>query len=193
MSTEINQEINQGMSNKGGAEMKNHSFLLVGALLIGVALYTMSFQASAQTNDEDKKEIQALAGRFAAAYKAKDINAIMAGYVPDESLLVFDVVPPRQYAGAKAYRKDWEDLFAAFPGAVDFEIRDLRIMTDGELAFSHSIQHAVLTGVDGMKVDITARVTDVYRKINGKWLIIHEHISIPVDLTTNKADLASKP
>jgi len=36
-------------------------------------------------------------------------------------------------------------------------------------------------------------VTDIYRKINGKWLIIHEHISVPVDLTTNKADLAAKP
>ena len=117
----------------------------------------------------------------------------MAGYVPDESLLVFDVVPPRQYVGAKAYRKDWEELFAAFPGTVDFEISDLIIMTDGALAFSHSIQHAVLTDTDGMKVDITARVTDIYRKINGKWLIIHEHISVPVDLATNKADLASKP
>lgn len=170
--------------------MKKLCFLL-GALLISVALYSVAFSSGVQTKDE--KEIAVLAERFAAAYKAKDINAIMAGYVSDESLLVFDVVLPRQYVGAKAYRKDWEVLFAVFPGPVDFEISDLSITTDGNLGFSHSIQHAVLTDKDGNKLSITARVTDVYRKINGKWLIIHEHISVPVDVTTNKADLDSNP
>jgi ketosteroid isomerase-like protein len=37
------------------------------------------------------------------------------------------------------------------------------------------------------------RATDIYRKVNGKWLIEHEHYSVPVDLTTAKADLTSKP
>jgi ketosteroid isomerase-like protein len=37
------------------------------------------------------------------------------------------------------------------------------------------------------------RVTDVYKKINGNWLVIHEHVSVPVDLDTGKPDLTSKP
>jgi ketosteroid isomerase-like protein len=107
---------------------------------------------------------------------------------------VFDVVPPRQYVGAKAYRKDWKDFFASFPGPVEtFEISDLGIMTDGNLGFSHSIQRAVFTDKNGKKVDMSFRLTDVYRKINGKWLIIHEHVSVPVDLATGKGDLSSKP
>jgi hypothetical protein len=40
---------------------------------------------------------------------------------------------------------------------------------------------------------LTVRVTDGYRKINGKWLITQEHVSVPVDLETGKADLTSKP
>jgi ketosteroid isomerase-like protein len=36
-------------------------------------------------------------------------------------------------------------------------------------------------------------VTDVYRKIHGKWLIFHEHVSFPVDLATGQADVLSKP
>jgi len=39
----------------------------------------------------------------------------MKAYVDDESLVVFDVIPPRQYVGAKAYRKDWE----AFLGTLE--------------------------------------------------------------------------
>ena len=37
---------------------------------------------------------------------------------------------------------------------------------------------------DGKTLDLTVRVTDVYRKIGGKWLIVHERVSVPVDLTT---------
>jgi len=33
------------------------------------------------------------------------------------------VIPPRQYVGFDAYKKDWQDFFALFPGPVDkFEI-----------------------------------------------------------------------
>ena len=42
-------------------------------------------------------------------------------------------------------------------------------------------------------IDMTLRVTDVLRKIKGKWLIVHEHDSVPVDVATGKADLTSKP
>jgi ketosteroid isomerase-like protein len=37
------------------------------------------------------------------------------------------------------------------------------------------------------------RLTDVLRKVKGKWLIVHEHVSVPVDVATGKADLTSKP
>ena len=36
-------------------------------------------------------------------------------------------------------------------------------------------------------VDYTVRVTDGYRKMNDKWLIALEHVSLPVDLNTGKA------
>jgi ketosteroid isomerase-like protein len=37
------------------------------------------------------------------------------------------------------------------------------------------------------------RTTDCLKKIKGKWLIVHEHNSVPVDLATGKGDLLSKP
>jgi ketosteroid isomerase-like protein len=40
---------------------------------------------------------------------------------------------------------------------------------------------------------MTVRVTDVYRRINGKWLVVHEHVSVPVDLNTMQPDVSSKP
>ena len=161
------------------------------AAVVGLSATMITVPALAASKDE--AAIRALEARFAAAFNAKDLDTIMKGYVPDESLLVFDVVPPRQYAGAKAYRKDWQELLGLFPGPLKFEISDLHVFAAGSLGYGYSIQH--LTGADakGQMLDLTVRVTDVYRKIKGHWLVVHEHVSVPVDLATGKPDMASKP
>jgi len=134
-----------------------------------------------------------LEARYAAAFNAKDVDAIMKVYVPGPGLVVFDVIPPRQYVGQEAYRKDWQDFLATLKGPLRFEISDLAIRADRMLAYSHSIQHVTGTDTKGQPIDLTVRVSDVYRKIKGQWLIEHEHVSVPVDLSTGKPDLASKP
>jgi len=114
----------------------------------------------------------------------------MKFYSPD--VLVFDVLPPREYAGAAAYREDWKGFMSGLAGPVKFEITDLVVSTEGTMGYSHSIQH--ISGMDpkGTPVDMTVRLTDVYRKHGDDWLIVHEHVSVPVDLATDKGDLASK-
>ena len=54
----------------------------------------------------DVQAIRALEQRYITAFDAKDVKAIMACFVPDESLLVFDIIPPREYRGAAAFTKD---------------------------------------------------------------------------------------
>jgi ketosteroid isomerase-like protein len=146
-----------------------------------------------QAASSDESSIRALESSLAAGAMAKDVNAIMKVYVPDESLVVFDVVPPRQYVGAKAYAKDWTDFLAMFKGPLKFEVSDLSVTVDGRMGFGHSMQRITGTNTKGQPVDLTVRVTDVYRKIKGNWLIVHEHVSVPVDLDTGKPDLMSKP
>ena len=161
-------------------------------LLIGLLAGCVGCNSTTDTKAQDEAAIKALAASFDTAFKAKDVDAIMTHYVPDQTLVAFDVVPPRQYAGAAAYRKDWEDTFAMFPGPVDDTVTELDVTVGGDVAFSHCIQHVSFTDKDGKKSELTVRITDGYKKINGQWLIVHEHVSIPVDLTTLKPDLDSK-
>jgi uncharacterized protein (TIGR02246 family) len=163
----------------------------VTACIFAVALGAS--QTSVRAASSDEASIRALEKRLVAAVNAKDVTAIMKAYVPDERLFVFDVLPPRQYVGAKAYAKDWTDVFGMFNGPLKYEISDLSVAADRTMGFSHSIQHLTGTDTKGQPVDVTVRVTDVYRKIKGNWLIIHEHVSVPVDLNTGKPDLSSKP
>jgi uncharacterized protein (TIGR02246 family) len=159
--------------------------------VIFVALLVMAFEAPARA--DAGADIRALEERFVAAFKAKDLDAIMKAYAPGQTLVVFDVVPPRQYVGAAAYRKDWQTFFDSFEGPIAVELTDLDVAADRNLAYSHSIQRVTGTDKHGKKLDLTVRVTDVYKRARGRWLITHEHVSVPVDLDTDKPDLASKP
>jgi ketosteroid isomerase-like protein len=98
-------------------------------LAAAVCLAASATALPAQAASSDEAAIKALETQFSAAFNAKNVDAIMKVYVPNESLLVFDVTPPRQYVGAKAYRKDWEGFFATFKGLPKFEITDLYVAT----------------------------------------------------------------
>jgi ketosteroid isomerase-like protein len=166
-----------------------------GLIAVGLAVATFSAMLALANvaRADDKADIEALEKRIGAGIQAKDADAIMANYVPGDSLVVFDIIPPRQYVGWDAYKKDWAGVIAGCADSPKFEISDLGITADGKLAFSHSIQHFACTDPKGNKLDMTMRATDAYRKIKGKWLIVHEHYSAPIDLATGKADLTSKP
>ena len=82
---------------------------------------------------------------------------------------------------------------SGFKGPLKFELADLAVEVDGPVAWSHSIQRVTGTDPTGKPSDMTIRVTDVYRKTAAGWRIVQEHVSVPVDLDTGRADLQSKP
>ena len=62
----------------------------IAAFMFAVALSVSPTGVRAASGDE--ASIRALESRFVAAVNAKDVNAIMKVYLPDESLFVFDNV-----------------------------------------------------------------------------------------------------
>jgi uncharacterized protein (TIGR02246 family) len=172
--------------------MRRFVCCLIETALVAVCL-SAGLPARAQTKDE--QEIRALEDQFAAAANAKDLDAIMKVYVPGNDLFVFDVGVPRQHVGWEDYKKDWHDFLAMLPGPIKFTVSDLSVASDGKIAYGHNIQHLSGTMTDGSSADMTVRVTDVYRKIDGKWLIVQEHVSVPIDFSAGKPvpDMMSKP
>jgi ketosteroid isomerase-like protein len=140
----------------------------------------------------DHAQIEALEKGFAAGLNAKNVDKVMS-YYAKEGLFVFDVTPPREHVGWADYKKDFADMFAAYPGPVTMQVGDLSITVVGSVAYGHSVQDARFTAADGTVTEAVVRVTDVYRKQGGKWKIVLEHVSVPVDLATLKPDMLSKP
>ena len=141
----------------------------------------------------NQAKIRELYDRWARAFRAKDINTIMSLYAPGDALVAYDIVPPLQYKGQDAYRKDYEEFLAQYDGQIDIEYRDLRIVANNDVAFMYALERISGTLKNGQKSELWVRATSGLRKISGKWLIVHDHISLPVDLDTGKAALSLKP
>jgi uncharacterized protein (TIGR02246 family) len=147
----------------------------------------------ARTAANDEAEVRQLLDRWAKAFHAKDLNGIMSIYEPGDALVSYDIVPPLQYTGFEAYKKDYQEFLDQFQGAVDIEYRDLKIFAGDTIAFSRGLERMTGTLKNGQKFDAWVRFTEGYRKTHGRWLAIHDHISLPADLDTGKAVLDLKP
>jgi len=95
-------------------------------------------------------------------------------------------MPPSQ-VDARHYRQNFERWFAMMPSAIEYEIHDLRIAANGDVAFSHNLGHVKATRANGEKADYWVRATVGFQKRNGQWLVIHDHVSMPFDMETGKA------
>jgi uncharacterized protein (TIGR02246 family) len=128
---------------------------------------------------------------WAQALRAKDINAVMAHYATDN--VTFDLRPPLQ-VGVDAYRKNFEAWFASVQGPIDYEIHDLRITTSADVAFCHYVARVKTTRTNGEQADYRVRVTVGFQKMNGQWMVTHEHVSMPfVNVQTMQAALDLQP
>ena len=125
------------------------------------------------------------------ALRMKDIDGVMSLYAPN--IVSFDVDQPLRYAGADNKRRAWQAFFAAHTGPVAYEVRDLNVTTHGDLAFVHSVNHVSGTLASGHISDLWVRWTACFRRIDGVWLVVHDHVSVPADLAHGQAVLNLTP
>jgi ketosteroid isomerase-like protein len=86
---------------------------------------------------------------------------------------------PLQYRGANAYRENWQAWFSTFQDPIGYELRDLKISADKDLAFCHSFNRITGKRTDGETTDVWVRTTFCCRRLDGQWKIVHEHQSVP--------------
>jgi uncharacterized protein (TIGR02246 family) len=128
---------------------------------------------------------------WSSALRAKDIDGVMSLYAPE--LVSFDLDPPLRYAGLNNKRRAWEEFFAVHTGPITYEVRELNVTTHGELAFVHSLNHVKGTLASGHASDLWLRWTACFRRLDGAWLVVHDHVSVPADLEHGQAALNLAP
>jgi uncharacterized protein (TIGR02246 family) len=129
----------------------------------------------------DEQDIRALIARYGAAANARDLQAALRCYAEMDSLLVYDV-SAAPFRGFAEVRRDWEQFMTAMR-SINLEFRDIKVTVDkhGEFAYATFIERASLTPKRGAPlVNDNLRTTQIFRKMNGHWLIVHEHKSKPL-------------
>jgi uncharacterized protein (TIGR02246 family) len=140
----------------------------------------------------EASEIRHLLDGWVSAIRGKDVEAVMSRYSPD--LVSFDLAPPLQYRGAQAYRESLAEWFATFRGEVGYDLRDLDVTAGADVAFCHSLNRIRGARTSGGETDVWVRATVCLRRIDGRWLITHEHLSVPFEMEPPfKASLDLEP
>jgi len=145
----------------------------------------------AENGSNSEGDIRELIDRFADAFRAKDVDGIMSFFAPE--IVSFDILPPLAAVGTNRFVKHWEEFFESHEGPIHVEFPDISIAAGEDVAFSYCVHRIKGTLKNGLQTDWWLRWTACYRKTNGKWLIVHEHVSVPADLGTGKALLDLKP
>lgn len=131
------------------------------------------------TEPESGEPIRHLLQEMVAAIDARDIDAILALY--SEEAVIFDVRDALKI-DREGLRQSWQECFDSAED-FHFSLQQPYVKMSGDIAFCHSLSHSV---VPSKKVDVWMRSTFCFQKMAGKWLITHEHDSVPVDFSTGR-------
>ena len=139
----------------------------------------------------DEAAVHAVLEAIARAVSAKNVEGMLAQCAPD--LVTFDMVPPIRHEGAAAIRDVWSKSLAGFEPPLDYDFQQLHIEVGDDLSFARCLNRFGGTRTDGTQAVNWLRCTFVLRRIDGRWKVVHEHVSVPFDMGTGKALLELHP
>ncbi|MDQ1645973.1 MAG: hypothetical protein QOJ50_2157 [Cryptosporangiaceae bacterium] len=126
-------------------------------------------------------EIREVVEGKVAALAAGDVKAMLAYYAPD--VVQYSLAPPLRQLTEGQDPVPVENWIATFEAPPRREVTHLEITEGADVAFATSLDRLTATP-KGMTDSFTLwfRVTLGLRRIDGRWLVTHEHSSVPFEM-----------
>ena len=138
----------------------------------------------------DEAEIRQLVDKIVEGLQGKNLEGLKRLYAAD--IVSFDIEPPLQHVGIEAKLENWAPVFTFFEN-VTYDVCDLTLTVGDDVAFAHAFARLSGTLKNGTRTGYWVRWTTCLRKLAGKWLIVHDQISVPVDFASGRALLDLEP
>lgn len=122
--------------------------------------------------ESNTEHISNMIRSWAQAISSGDREGILAHHSQD--ILMFDF-PPHIVRNISEYNQTWDFFYDSPLGKISFTPREIEVTAGEEVAFATCQIHC--DGTSAGPLDL--RLTVGLRKIDGDWVIIHEHHSIP--------------
>ena len=162
---------------------------LITAILICSSLVANSASAvPCRPSDRQKSiaEITAIEHEMAGA---QGVNGVTRTWAPD---MVWYEIGPVEIHGGKPATSLTAKQFQAL-GQVRTRILRLQVNADCELGYAFSVQNFVADTANGKTtINFMMRETDIFERRAGKWSLVHQHLSLPVDLASGQAVISSR-
>ena len=126
---------------------------------------------------KDEAAIRQLVEAWAAAVRKGDRRGILRYHAAD--MLMFDVPPPLQSRGIEAYDRTWDLYFSWSRQQAVFDITEMSVTAGSEVAFVTALMRCAGTEPDGAESELDFRLTIGLCKIEDRWIVTHEHHSVP--------------
>jgi uncharacterized protein (TIGR02246 family) len=128
----------------------------------------------------DDAEFKALIRQYYEAWSSANPETPAPLYAKDASLVFYDVAPLK-YNGWEEYKQGVQkNLFDQMASGTLTAKDDLNVTRKGNIAWTTVTGHLSAKMKDGKAMEVDTRHTAIWEKRGGKWLIVHEHISAPL-------------
>lgn len=127
-------------------------------------------------------EVQAVLDGRVAASRDKDLDRLMSYFAPE--IVYYDAVPPLQFTGTDAVAANFQRWFDGYDGPISLETKDETVAVHGDVAWANMLHLDSGRRKNGMQSAMWVRSTVCLRRVDGVWLVTHEHISMPIDPET---------
>jgi ketosteroid isomerase-like protein len=113
-----------------------------------------------------------------------DMDKLAGYYAPDA--FVLDIYAPGIYKGREQIKAGFAPQLAAIR-SMKHEMTEMNVATNGRFACAAMQIHFDTVLKSGQALKMSVREIDAFKKIDGKWQIAQQHVSLPVDAKTGMA------
>lgn len=170
------------MSKAGNASlhraMRSHWFLY-GAMAIVMVLLSFG-GARALPSGSDDATFRKLTDDYCAAWSTGNTENAGKFYAKDDGLIFYDVTP-FSYHGWKEYVPGVKK--ALLDSAAEAKLtagKELKVARRGSVAWTTVPMHFYEKTKDGKVIEADLRYTGIWEKRGSNWLLVHEHLSVPM-------------
>lgn len=136
-------------------------------------------------------EIRRLHEDWFDASHRKDLNASMEPI--DATIVSYEHSVPLQYTSVDDIREECRRGFELAGDDFMWTVPDLQVVVDGDLAVAWGLNRMTDHLPDGSESATWSRGTRVFRRVEDRWTMVHQHVSFPIDPDTGIAATGLEP
>jgi ketosteroid isomerase-like protein len=143
---------------------------------------------------EDVNALQKRINEYCAAWTTQagepDWSTIEQLYA-DEDLMHYDAVTPHSFANVAGMKEAFAEMQQKL-GLVSLELtarEGLNVFRRGDLVWTTILQDIIAKIQDGNELNFVQRQTGIWEERDGRWVMIHEHLSAPSSLQSKPVAL----